>query len=343
MTNQPGTVLFKPSPDGGGQCLACAHQCRIPEGKTGRCGQRQVVDGSLCVPRDIIAGLAVDPMEKKPLYHFFPGETVLSFGTLGCNFHCPFCQNWETSQAGQDPAALGTARECSTKRIVELAVQNDSRAIASTYNEPLVSVEWTAEVLARGQDVGLKGCLVSNGFGSKEAWDRLIPVTDAINIDLKCFREEGYRRLGGRLAPVLDAIRRWHGEGKWVELTTLVVPGFNDSDEEMGQIVDFIAGLDINIPWHVSVYFSAYRMPAEPRATSKERLLAAVAHGRRAGLRYVYTGNISGADTHDDTFCPGCGVVMISRRGYAVQSNAVKRGRCPHCNTKIAGRYADQS
>lgn len=341
MTNRPDSVLFKPLPDNGGQCLACAHQCRIQEGKTGRCGQRQVEHGTLRVPWETVAGLALDPLEKKPLYHFYPGETVLSFGTLGCNFHCPFCQNWETSQVGQDTEASGSARSCSAARIVELAVQNDSRAIASTYNEPLISTEWTAEVLGQGRDAGLKGCLVTNGFGSPEAWDRLSPVVDAVNIDLKCFREDGYRWLGGRLAPVLDAVRRWHGEGKWVELTTLVVPGFNDSDEELGQIADFIAGLDVNIPWHVSAYFSTYRMPAEPRATPRGRLLAAVARGLQAGLRHVYTGNVGGADSREDTFCPGCGSVMVSRRGYAIQSNVLERGRCPHCGGLVAGCFAD--
>jgi len=339
MANQPASVLFQPLPEGGGQCLACAHQCRIPEGKAGRCGQRTAAHGTLCVPWGIVAGLAVDPMEKKPLYHFYPGETVLSFGTLGCNFHCPFCQNWETSQVGQDPAALGTARACPAERIVQLAVQNGSRAIASTYNEPLISAEWTAEVLGLGQQAGLKGCLVTNGFASPAAWQRLDPVVDAVNVDLKCFRDDGYRRLGGRLEPVLDAIRHWHDAGVWVEVTTLVVPGFNDSDAELRQIAEFLVGVDAGIPWHVSAYFSTYRMPAEPRATTRERLQAAVSIGEQAGLRHVYTGNVGGAGSREDTCCPRCGAVVISRRGYVVDVNTLERGGCPRCGAAVSGRF----
>lgn len=333
------SLLFRFDSFGGGHCFACAHRCRISATCGGICGQRRLVRGSLQVPWEEVAGLAVDPMEKKPLFHFYPGEVILSFGTLGCNLRCQFCQNWQSSQVGKDPMAVATARSCPTERLIELAIEHQCVAVASTYNEPLVSAEWTAEVLRQAQQAGLRGCLVTNGFGTPEAWELLLPVTDAVNIDLKCFRNEGYQWLGGKIQPVLDAIKLWHQKGKWVEVTTLVVPGFNDSQEELRQIADFIASVDQNIPWHVSAYHTTYKMPSEPRMTDPDSLRLALEQAKLAGLRYAYTGNLSGKDRHEDTLCPNCGQVVLARHRFTLQNNSLKNGHCQHCQTKVAGVF----
>lgn len=322
------------------RCLACAHHCRLGEGQAGICGVRRVVNGELQVPWGEVSGLALDPMEKKPLYHFLPGERVLSFGTLGCNFSCPFCQNWSSSQVGKDPQADARSQPCSAEGMIELAKSHGVRSIAATYNEPLVSIEWTAHVLALAKAEGIRGCLVSNGFFSEEALALLAPLTSAANIDLKCFSDDGYRSLSGRLAPVLAGIRAMHAAGVWIEVTTLVVPGFNDSDDELRQIADFIAGVSSDIPWHISAYFSTYKMSAEPARTQPERIAAAVAQGRQAGLRFVYTGNDCGGVRQEDTLCPECGQLLIARRGFLLRQKHLENGRCPRCQHSLPGVFA---
>jgi pyruvate formate lyase activating enzyme len=322
------------------QCLACAHRCRLSEGQVGLCGVRRVFDGNLQVPWGEVAGLALDPMEKKPLYHFFPAEAVLSFGALGCNFSCAFCQNWHSSQVGKDPQASARAEPCSAEQIMALAKKHAVKAIASTYNEPLVSVEWSSHLLALGKAAGIHGCIISNGFFSEESLARMTPLLSAANIDLKCFREEGYRFLGGRLAPVLAGIRALHAAGVWLELTTLIVPGFNDSDDELRQIAEFIAGVSVEIPWHVSSYYSTYRMPREPARTPPERIAAALEQGRQAGLKFVYTGNDCGDCRQEDSLCAHCGQLLIVRRGFAVQQNRLAAGgACPQCGHKLPGVF----
>ena len=337
---RPDIMMTRDVVTGRVQCLACAHHCQLGEGQAGICGVRRVVHGDLQVPWGEVSGLALDPMEKKPLFHFLPEERVLSFGTLGCNFSCAFCQNWHCSQVGKDPLADARMQPCSAERMIELAKKHSVRAIASTYNEPLVSIEWTAHVLTLAKAEGIHGCLVSNGFFSAAALACLTPLVSAANLDLKCFSDEGYRSLSGRLAPVLAGIRAMHAAGVWVEVTTLVVPGFNDSDSELRQIADFLVGVSPDIPWHVSAYFSTYKMPAEPARTPPERLVAAVEQGRQAGLRFVYTGNDCGGVRQEDTLCPQCGQLLIARRGFLVRQKHLDNGRCPRCQHPLPGVFA---
>ena len=320
-------------------CKSCAHYCNIEEGHTGICGRRRVVNGKLQIPYGAICSLALDPYEKKPLYHFHPGEFVLSFGNLGCNFKCAFCQNWDISQVGKDSQADGREQPVTPQQIVNLALAHRANGIAATYNEPLISSEWVADIFKLAHENDQPTCLVSNGFASKESLDLLLPLTDAANIDLKCFTEDGYKWLGGRLQVVLDTIKAFHDAGKWVELTTLVVPNFNDSDDELRHIAEFIAALDPSIPWHVSAYHADYKMIDGPQRTPPERLMRAVELAQEAGLQFVYTGNIGGAAAYEDTICPKCGCKLIERKGFKIISNRLQKGRCPNCNALIPGRF----
>ncbi len=322
------------------RCDACAHHCLLEEGHFGICGQRRVFQGKLEFPYGKISSLALDPMEKKPFFHALPGQKVLSFGTVGCNLHCPFCQNWEISQYGKDPKAHAELiPNVTPEALIRVAAESQAVAMASTYNEPLVALEWTRDVLHEAGHAGLFPCIVTNGHASAEAVEKLIPYVKAANIDLKCFREEGYRWLGGHLEPVLETIRAMAAAGVWLELTTLVVPGFNDSDEELRQIAEFIAGLSVDIPWHVSAYYHAYKMPPMPSRTDPERLAAAVLIGEETGLHFVYTGNLTGALCREHTDCPNCGTRLVSRHGFAVAENRLEKGICPQCGTAVAGRW----
>ena len=320
-------------------CNSCAHYCHLEEGHTGICGRRRVVNGELQVPYGAVCSLALDPYEKKPLYHFHPGEFVLSFGNLGCNFKCAFCQNWEISQVGKDETADGKEQAVTAQQIVNLALAHRANGIAATYNEPLISSEWVADIFTLAHENNQPTCLVSNGFASKETLEKLLPLTDAVNIDLKCFTEDGYKWLGGRLQVVLDTIKAFHDAGKWVELTTLVVPNFNDSDDELRNIAEFIAKLDPTIPWHVSAYHADYKMFNGPQRTPPERLIRAVELAQDAGLSFVYTGNIGGAAAYEDTICPKCGCKLIIRKGFQILENHIEKGRCSNCNAQIPGRF----
>ncbi|MBT7163219.1 MAG: AmmeMemoRadiSam system radical SAM enzyme [Victivallales bacterium] len=321
---------------GGVRCLACAHHCLVPDGRSGKCGVRHAENGALRVPFAYVSSLACDPIEKKPLYHFLPGCDVVSYGMLGCNLHCAFCQNWSISQAGRDKAAAPLPQRTEAPEIVRQARRLNAPAIASTYNEPLVSTEWSLAVFRLARAEGLKTCYVSNGFASPEALSLLCPFLDAINVDLKCFSDDGYRQLGGRLQPVLDTIRHLVEHGVWVEATTLVVPGFNDSTAELTQCAAFLASLSPDLPWHVSAYHAAYRWDHGPARTPLATIEKATAIGRAAGLRYIYAGNLP---THEfsDTTCPSCHRVVLARRGFSLRRHELANGACPACRTPIPG------
>ena len=326
-------------PNGNAKCQACAHQCVIKPGGHGLCGQRHLNDTTFIVPQGAVSGLAIDPMEKKPLYHFLPGQEVLSYGMVGCSLACPFCQNWEISQVGRDEQANGTMRTITAAELVSLAVQRRVPAIAATYNEPVISAEWTAEIFALAHQQGIRTVLVSNGFASPETVALLAPLTDAANIDLKAATDEGYRKLGGRLQPVLDTIAELHRQEVWLEITTLVVPGFNNTPEHYRAIAEFIASLSCDIPWHLSAYFSTYRMPPQPECTSLHDIEEALQCGLDAGLHNIYTGNLRPSISRSDTLCPHCGQRLIQRFNYTLQENAIKNGRCPACSKPIAGVF----
>lgn len=330
-------ALCREEDDGVVRCLACGHRCRILSGRDGVCRVRFNRDGELRVPFGYVAGLAADPIEKKPFYHALPGCDALSFGMLGCDFHCPFCQNWVTSQTLRDARAIAEPSFVDPERIVQLALENDCPAITSTYNEPLITAEWAAAIFKLGQAHGLIGGMVSNGHGTPEVLEFLRPHMRLFKIDLKAFSDRTYRRLGGVLDNVIDTIRLARQMDYWVEVVTLIVPGLNDSDEELRQIADFIAGVSPDIPWHVTAFYPTYEMNGPP-ATSTETLLQAYEIGRQAGLSFVYPGNVHGrVGDRENTHCPHCGRTLIERRGFSVRHNHMTGDSCPDCNTRIPG------
>ncbi|MCK4342051.1 MAG: AmmeMemoRadiSam system radical SAM enzyme [Phycisphaerae bacterium] len=319
------------------RCLACGHRCRLLPGQAGICLVRFNREGELRVPSGYVAGLAVDPIEKKPFFHVFPGRDALSFGMLSCNLHCPFCQNWMTSQALRDTRASAEPRFVEPEQVVQLALEHDCPVITSTYNEPLITSEWAVEIFKLGRPHGLRGGYVSNGHASPEVLEYLRPYVDLYKIDLKAMRDKTYRQLGGVLENVLNTIRLAKSMDFWVEIVTLVVPGFNDSEEELTEIADFIAGVSTDIPWHVTAFHPDYKMGDPPR-TPVETLARAYELGRRAGLRFVYAGNLPGSvGERESTLCPGCGRTLIERSGFHVGQNHLRNGCCPDCETRIPG------
>ncbi len=250
------------------QCTACGHRCKIAPKKEGICKVRFNIDGKLKVPYGYVAGLALDPIEKKPFFHVFPGATTLSFGMLGCDYKCPFCQNWVTSQALRDPEAYSTIEKISSESLVHYALQYNSKIITSTYNEPLITSEWAAEIFRIAKQQQLYTAYVSNGNATEEVLDFLEPYLDFYKVDLKAFRQQTYIRLGGNLKQVLATIQSLYRRNKWIEIVTLVIPGVNDSEEELRDMALFIKSVSTTIPWHVTAYHEAYLMQAREPATS---------------------------------------------------------------------------
>jgi pyruvate formate lyase activating enzyme len=322
------------------RCLACGHRCPIFEGQRGVCRVRFHRDGKLQVPWGYVAGAACDPIEKKPFFHVKPGSLAFSFGMLGCDLHCSYCQNWVTSQALRDSKAVAPPRPATPEDLVRAGVECGAQAVVSTYNEPLITAEWAVAVFREARDAGLMTGFVSNGNATPEVLEYLRPHLDLFKVDLKSFRRAAYRELGGRLEPVLDSIRRIHAMGFWLEVVTLVVPGFNDSDDELGEIAGFLANISADIPWHVTAFHGDYKMTGPP-ATPPETLGRAHEIGRRAGLRYVYTGNRPGElDGLEDTRCHSCGRTLVRRYGFRIIENQLSgRGTCPGCGTAVPGRW----
>ncbi len=322
------------------RCFACGHRCPIPNGAAGVCKVRFNRGGRLMVPWGYVSGVACDPIEKKPFFHAFPGTLAYSFGMLGCDLHCSYCQNWVTSQALRDPAAILISREASPAEMVAEAVRRGARAVVSTYNEPLITAEWAVEIFKLARKAGLATGFVSNGNGTPEVIEYLRPWVDLYKIDLKGFDDKRYRQLGGRLEPILDTIRRVHAAGLWTEIVTLLVPGFNDGDDELGQLTAFVASVSPDIPWHVTAYHEDYRMSGTGN-TTVGMLERAARIGREAGLRYVYAGNLPGAvGDLENTRCPSCRRLLVERTGYRVRRFEVNgQGGCPGCGTVIPGRW----
>ncbi len=316
------------------QCLLCPHGCVLGEGEAGKCGVRKVLDGELrALTADKVIALHLDPVEKKPLYHVFPGAPVLSFATVGCNLSCRFCQNASISQFHGD---FPPGESMSALEIVEKARAARCPAVAATYTEPTVFFELAREVGLAARARGILNLWVTNGFLSREARRDLVEWLDGANVDLKSMRDETYRVFcGGRLEPVLETIRDLHSKGVWLEVTTLVIPGMNDSPEELREAARFLASLSTDIPWHVTAFHPDYRM-LDRGPTPVRTLVEAVEIGKEEGLRYVYPGNVR-IRGGGDTACPSCGDVVIRRSGFVLESNRVKDGACPACGTKIAG------
>jgi len=332
-------TLYDRLPDNRVQCFACGHACKIPPGREGICKVRFNKDGRLYVPFGYVAGLQVDPIEKKPFFHVLPGSSTLSFGMLGCDYHCPFCQNWDTSQALRDPDAISSVQSATPERIVALAVESRARIVTSTYNEPLITSEWAVEIFKRAKQEGLITSYVSNGNATPEVLDYLMPWLDLYKVDLKAFTQKAYARMGGVLKNVLDTITALHDRGIWVEVVTLVIPGMNDSDAELNGIASFLASVSPDIPWHVTAFHQEYRM-TEPEPTSPASLLRAAEIGYEAGIRYVYTGNRPGETrNYENTYCHQCRELLIERRGFRVLRYRLVDGSCPDCGTPIPGRW----
>jgi pyruvate formate lyase activating enzyme len=331
--------LVEALPDRAVRCLACGHRCAIRDGERGTCQLRFNRGGTLRVPRGYVAALQCDPIGKKPFFHAFPGRDALSFGMLGCNLRCAFCQNWVSSQALRDPAAGTPVEDVEAGAIVEAARRSGAAAVVSTYNEPLITAEWAVEVFRPARAAGLACGLVSNGHASEAAVAHLRPWIDLCKVDLKCFDDAKYRGLGGVRANVLRTIERLVASGVWVEVVTLLVPGFNDDEEDLRGTARFLTGVSPDLPWHVTAFHPDYRQEAG-RATTSEDLVRAAAIGREEGLRFVYAGNRPG-ETGDleHTRCPGCRALLIERSGFRVLRNRLKAGACPDCGRAIPGRW----
>ena len=323
------------------RCVACGHRCPIPNGAQGVCKVRFNRDGRLMVPWGYVASAQCDPIEKKPFFHVHPGALAFSFGMLGCDLHCGYCQNWVTSQALRDPQSVLRSEPATPEGLVRTAVQLGAKALVSTYNEPLITAEWAVAVFRLARSAGLLTGFVSNGNATPEALEYLEPWVDLFKVDLKGFDDKRYRQLGGRLQPVLDTIVTLHRMRLWLEIVTLLVPGFNDSDEELRRLTGFVADVSPAIPWHVSAYHQDYRMSGNG-GTTAAMLERAATIGRTAGLQYVYAGNIPGTvGDLENTRCPSCQETLIERRGYRVRSyRLTSDGRCPSCATTIPGRWS---
>jgi pyruvate formate lyase activating enzyme len=323
------------------RCFSCGHCCPIPDGQPGVCKVRYNKGGHLYVPWGYVGGVQCDPIEKKPFFHAYPGALAYSFGMLGCDLHCSYCQNWVTSQALRDASAVSPPLEARPEELVSDALRQGARVLVSTYNEPLITSEWAVAVFKQAKAAGLLTGFVSNGNGTPQVLEYLRPWIDLYKVDLKSFDDRHYRTLGGRLAPILDTIRRLHQMGIWLEIVTLLIPGFNDSADELRQLTEFLVSVSPDIPWHVTAFHKDYKM-TDPRDTRPEDLLRAVDMGKRSGLRHVYAGNLPGmVGDLEDTRCPNCRKVLVKRYSYLIQAyHLTPEGSCPDCSTHIPGRWA---
>src|SRR5215210_1482902 len=312
------------------RCYGCGHECPIPEGAAGVCKVRFNRGGTLQVPWGYVGGVQCDPVEKKPFFHARPGALAFSFGMLGCDLHCSYCQNWVTSQALRDPHAVAAPMDVQPGQLAAEAVQLGARVVVSTYNEPLITSEWAVAVFKEARAAGLMTGFVSNGNGTPGVLEYLRPHIDVYKVDLKSFDDRHYRELGGRLQPILDTIRQLHAMDVWIELVTLLIPGFNDNEDELKRMTEFIASVSVDIPWHVTAFHADYKMTDAPNTTSKI-LRRAAELGTAAGLRYVYAGNLPGkVGGLENTHCPQCREVVVERYGYLIRRyNLTPNGSCP--------------
>ncbi|MBD3241313.1 MAG: AmmeMemoRadiSam system radical SAM enzyme [Chitinivibrionales bacterium] len=328
-------MLYDKQPDGSVQCYLCAHRCRIKPGRYGYCCVRENIDGTLHTHTfGRLIAQNVDPIEKKPLYHVLPGSTSYSVATIGCNFRCDFCQNWQISQihGSGGPPRRGVAM--SPEEIAVDAAESGCRSIAYTYTEPTIFFEYAYETARAAHERGLLNVFVTNGYMTGEALETIRPYLDACNVDLKSFRDEFYRtRCGARLEPVLESIKRMRELDIWVEVTTLVIPGQNDSREELDSIAGFLAETDPRIPWHISRFHPQYKL-TEAASTPLETLHMARDLGIAHGLRYVYLGNVAGSI---ETLCPECKAVLVRRSGFSARVLGLHDGQCESCRTAIDG------
>jgi len=313
-------------------CILCRHYCRLKEGQIGVCGVNKNENGKL---KNLVynhpVALNIDPIEKKPLYHFLPGTKALSFGTVGCNFKCPFCQNWDISQQTK----VNEEIEVTPQKMVELAIENNCDTIAYTYNEPTIFYPYAKDIGIIAKEKGIKNIFVSNGFETPQIIEDMPSWLDGANIDLKSWDEKYYKKvLKGGLEAVKDTLKRMVNAGIWVEVTTLLIEGENDSNKDLEEMATFISDeLGKHVPWHLSAFHPDYKMK-DHAYTGLDTLKRANAIAKKAGLYYVYMGNVP---VHGDTFCPGCNELLIDRTGYSVTINNLQDGHCPKCYRDIEG------
>jgi pyruvate formate lyase activating enzyme len=318
------------------RCYLCAHNCKIPDGKFGFCGVRQNLSGVLYSNNYAkLVAANVDPVEKKPLYHFLPGTSTFSIASSGCNFRCGFCQNWEISQSNGGQQPLGEV--FSAPDVVKLAKQSACRSISYTYTEPTIYFEFALETAKLAHEAGLRNVFVTNGYMSQEAISLLSPYLDAANIDLKFFKGSSYQKICAvRLSPVLDSIRLLEAAGIWIEITTLIIPGENDTSEELAGIAKFIATLNKDIPWHISRFHADYKFK-DYTSTSESALKLAYDIGISQGLRYVYVGNFG--SWGQDTLCGKCHKLLIKRNGFDIVESHLERNKCAFCQATLSGVF----
>ena len=330
-------MLYEKLSDRKAKCNLCNHRCTIKDGDYGICGTRQNRDGSLfSLVYDRIVASHVDPIEKKPLFQFYPGSKAYSIATAGCNFTCKQCQNFDISQSPRARKGYIAGEEIRPEDIVREADSSDCKSIAYTYTEPTVFFELAYDTAKIAQPKGIKNIFVSNGYMTSDALKEISPYLDGINVDLKAFTERFYKEIcGGRLEPVLENIKLAKELGIWVEVTTLVIPTLNDSEDELQKIAGFIRDVDQDIPWHISQFYPTHRLTTLPR-TPVETLHMAREIGMKAGLRYVYEGNVPGKG-NENTYCYQCGDLLIERWGYSIIKNKIEDGNCPSCRSPIAG------
>lgn len=317
-------------------CSLCFHRCTIPPEKTGICGVRENREGvlySLVYGKSI--SKAVDPIEKKPLFHFYPGSKSFSIATVGCNFRCLHCQNSSISQMPRDHHRIA-GDDLPPPTVVSLAQEYHCKSISYTYTEPTIYFEYAYDTARLAREASLTNVFVTNGYTGPEALTAIAPYLDAANIDLKSFSETFYRTVcGAKLQPVLDTIALYHKLGIWIEITTLIIPGHNDSDDELREIARFIKSLDERIPWHITAFHPTYRL-TDQRRTPVNTLIKAREIGFSEGLRYVYQGNVPGEEG-ENTFCYSCKTLLIQRLGFSITENRIINGSCPHCKATIDG------
>lgn len=315
-------------------CYLCAHHCRVGPGERGICGVRENRDGVLyTLVYGRAVSVSVDPIEKKPLFHFLPGSTSLSIATVGCNFSCLFCQNSDISQMPRDHSRV-QGHPLSPEEVVEQALSTGCASISYTYTEPTIFYEYARDCARLATANGLKNVFVTNGYMTAEALDDIGDDLHAANVDLKSFSDGFYRELvGARLKPVLDSIRRMWERGVWLEVTTLLIPGRNDGEEELRALASFLVSVSPDIPWHVSRFYPCYRLLDVP-PTPVESVERAIRVGHEEGVRYLYAGNIPGHSS-ESTVCPGCGKVVIERTGFRMVRDGISTGSCPYCGEKV--------
>ena len=330
--------LYEKLEDDKVRCYACGHRCLIKNGRRGVCQVRFNKGGTLYVPYGYAAGIQADPIEKKPFYHVLPGADALTFGMLGCDMHCDYCQNWLTSQALRDPAAGALPTPVTPEELAGLALRSGAKAVVSSYNEPLITSEWAAAVFKQARKLDLICGYVSNGNATPEVLDYLRPWAQIYKIDLKTMNDKNYRHLGAPLKNILDGIKMVYEQGFWLEIVTLLVPNFNDSDAEIREAAQFIASISPDIPWHITAFHPDYKM-TDRGSTHARKLLRAAEIGKEVGLHFVYLGNLPGrVGEFENTYCPHCGELLVERHGYVITGYYLTDdGKCPKCGTKTPG------